>query len=171
MKLALPLLLVAACGDSVARPDAPQTALEIGTVSNDSASFLPMAGDQTLVAGAQGGFHVWLTYRVAGVRPGETRVIRTVRRVADDRLILFTDGVQDIGAAGPDGWWQLPAALPSFMCPAPIGVKVNDSLVQFDVKLVDPESMATLAEGTAEATPRCPEGAQMAHCVDICDGS
>jgi hypothetical protein len=172
-RTALALLVLAACGDpGIAVPDAPPSAaLAIGTVDNDAASFLPMAGDQTLVAGAQGGFHVWLTYRVSGVRPGETRVLRTVRRVSDNRLILMADGVQDIGAPGPDGFWQLPAPLPSFMCPAPIGVQVNDELVRFDVTLVDPTTKEVLAEGTAEATPRCPDGAQQAHCLDICNQS
>ncbi len=165
------VLALAACGADPAVPgDAATAAIVLGTVASDGTGFEPMTGDQPLIPGAQGGFHVWLKYRVAGIAPGTVRVVRTVRRVADGRLILMTDGAQDIGAAGTDGWWELPAPVPSFMCPAPLGVRVNDELVRFDVTLVDPTSGATLVEGTADATPRCPaDGDQAAHCLAICD--
>ena len=175
MTKALLLLALAACGDPVAPPavDAPPARVVVGTVDASKQGFVPMAGDQTLVAGAQGGFHVWLKYRVVGLQARTVRVLRTVRRVADDRLILKTDDIVDLGAPGADGYWELPAPVPSFMCPAPLGVQVNDQPVRFEVQLVDPDSSATLADGTAGATPRCPtaDATQHAFCVSICSGS
>lgn len=169
---ALPVLLALACGDAEL-PDTPDAAppavtLTLGTVDASGAGFFPLAGDQPLVPGAQGGFHVWLKFRVVGLPPSTVRVQRTARRVRDNALILRTEGVQDMGM-GADPW-ELPAALPSFMCPTPIGVNVRNEAVRFTVTLVDVQNGATLAEGAAEATPRCPEDAQKAFCERICSG-
>ena len=68
--------------------------------------------------------------------------------------------------------YELPDAVPSFMCPTPIGVAVRDETVRFDVKLLDAETEEVLVETTAEATPRCPpEGdPQRTYCLQICSG-
>jgi hypothetical protein len=172
MRAALAALVLCACDAPPPAPDAGVGELVIGTVDASKQGFLPMIGDQTLVAGAQGGFHIWLKYRVSGVAAGPVRVLRTVRRISDGRLILKTDDLVTIGPLDADGGWELPAPLPSFMCPTPIGVQVYDQPVRFDVTVTDVKSGATLADGTADATPRCPtaDPAQLAFCLKICAG-
>jgi hypothetical protein len=171
--LLIPLvLLVGALG--ACSPAAPQHPIGtgsvlIGTPAADGTGFLPLQGDQPLVPGAQGGFHVWLSYRVQGMSPGQVTVKRTVRRVSDNRLLLTTSGVQQVGEAGPDGYWELPAPIPSFMCPTPLGVKVEDQPAVFDLVILD-ASGTVLGEGNAEATPRCPTDGQAAFCQRICNG-
>src|SRR5262245_52842378 len=90
----------------------------LGTSAIDGSGFFPLTGDQPLVPGAQGGFHVWVKYRVEGMTPGKVKVTRTARRVSDNRLLLTAQPTtQEIGPAGPDGYWELPDPLPSFLCP------------------------------------------------------
>ena len=127
--------------------------------------------DATLVPGAQGGFHVWLKYRVAGMAPEKVKVHRESHRVSDDALVLRTDGTQDVGAPAPgnDGWWELPQALPSFMCPTPIGINVIDERIVFEVTLSTMDDQP-LAKSSAEATVHCPDGTQAPFCAKICSG-
>jgi hypothetical protein len=150
-------------------PPPPTATVTLGGTALDGSGFVPLAGDQTLVAGAQGGFHVWLKYRVAGMAPGNVHVHREVHRVSDHALILLTDGTQAIGEAAPDGFWELPTALPSFMCPTPIGISVIDEQVVFDVTLRGDDG-APLGEGSAEATVHCPTGDEAPFCAKICSG-
>lgn len=142
----------------------------LGTTALDGTGFQPLTGDQTLVAGAQGGFHVWLKYRVFGMAPGKVEIKRTVRRISDDKLILLTSGVQEVGEPSTDGYWELPTALPSFMCPTPIGVQVENEPVTFDVVISTEDGKTVLGEGTAQATPRCPSGDEQTFCEKICNG-
>jgi hypothetical protein len=167
--LLMPVLLtLGACGPATPSPPG-MGSIELGTTALDGTGFDPLVGDQPLVPGAQGGFHVWLKYRVGGMSPGKVTVYRTVRRVSDDKLILRAEGAVELGEPGDDGMWELPAALPSFMCPTPIGVQVEDEPVVFDVQVKDAGG-TLLGEGTAEATPRCPTDAQADFCHRICDG-
>jgi hypothetical protein len=164
----LSVLLAAGCGAEPPSPLPPgDVEISLGTV-DEGAGFLALAGDQPLVPGAQGGFHVWLTYRVQGHQPGAVRVRRTARRVSDGRLILLTEGMVDLGPAGEGGFWELPAPLPSFMCPSPLGVRVFDELVRFEVELLD--AGEPMASGSAEAVPRCPDDEHLEFCLRICSG-
>jgi hypothetical protein len=166
--------VVAGCGGGsvMKQPPPSDGMLLLGTAAaSDGSGYVPLAGDQTLVPGAQGGFHVWLKYRVAGMAPEEVHVHRESRRASDNALVLLTDGTQDIGTPGPDddGWWELPTALPSFMCPTPIGISVIDELIVFDVTLSTSDG-APLAHSSASATVHCPDGAQADFCAKICSG-
>jgi hypothetical protein len=163
--LALSLLLA---GCSAAPPGSVQ--LAIGTTNADGSGFLPLDGDQPLVAGAQGGFHVWLTYRVQGMAPATIVVQRTARRVSDDKLVMKTQDDVEIDAPAADGWWSLPSPVRSFMCPTPIGVQIADEPIRFEVELDLPDG--TTVTGDAEATPRCPvpTDGQYQHCEQICNG-
>lgn len=173
----LPLLLVvaAACAADAAdagaedapRPDAGGVELVLGTTAADGSGFFPLTGDQTLVAGAQGGFHVWLKVRVSHAS-GALALHRTARRVSDAKLILDTQGALQVDAVA-GGTWEQPSAIPSFMCPTPIGVAVRDQAVRLEATLLDSVG-ATLAAASAEFTPRCPDGAELQHCLDICSG-
>jgi hypothetical protein len=101
--------------------------------------------------------------------PGTVHVHREVHRVSDQALILLTDGTQAIGEPSPDGFWELPMALPSFMCPTPIGISVIDQQVSFDLTLRADDG-TTLGHGTAEATVHCPSGDEAPFCAKICSG-
>ncbi|MGZ3405237.1 MAG: hypothetical protein ACXVAN_02255 [Polyangia bacterium] len=162
-------LLVAGCGGGTHPPPGDAMLALGGAAASDGSGFVPLGGDQTLVPGAQGGFHVWLKYRVAGMAPEKVHVHRETRRVSDDALVLLADGTQDVGAADADGWWELPAALPSFMCPTPIGISVIDERMVFDVTLTTLDG-APLAKSSAEATVHCPTDDQAAFCAHICSG-
>jgi hypothetical protein len=170
--LLIPVLafLAVGCGGGPVQTMPPgMGSITLGTTALDGSGFVPLEGDQPLVPGAQGGFHIWLKYRVKGMAPGKVMVKRPARRVSDDRLLLTTMGAQEVGEASADGTWELPNAIPSFMCPAPLGVKVFDEPVVFDV-VITTEDGTVLGEGTAEATPRCEPGAQQPFCEKICTG-
>jgi len=157
------------CGGGPMQPPPGDATLALGSAAADGTGFVELGGDATLVPGAQGGFHVWLKYRIEGMAPEKVHVHRESRRVSDDALVLLADGTQDVGAPGDDGWWQLPTALPSFMCPTPIGINVIDQRIVFDVTLTTVDG-APLAHSSAEATVHCPDGTQAAFCAKICSG-
>jgi hypothetical protein len=162
--------LVAGCGGGGTKPPPGNAMLALGgATAVDGSGYVALGGDQTLVPGAQGGFHVWLKYRVAGMAPEKVHVHRETHRVSDNALVLLADGTQEVGAADADGWWELPTALPSFMCPTPIGISVIDQRIVFDVTLTTIDG-APLAESTAEVTVHCPTGDQAAFCANICSG-
>ena len=157
------------CGGGPMQPPPGDATLALGSAAADGTGFVELGGDATLVPGAQGGFHVWLKYRIEGMAPEKVHVHRESRRVSDDALVLLADGTQDVGAPGDDGWWQLPTALPSFMCPTPIGINVIDQRIVFDVTLTTVDG-APLAHSSAEATVHCPAGEQNGFCLKICSG-
>jgi len=157
------------CGGGPMQPPPGDATLALGSAAADGTGFVELGGDATLVPGAQGGFHVWLKYRIEGMAPEKVHVHRESRRVSDDALVLLADGTQDVGAPGDDGWWQLPTALPSFMCPTPIGINVIDQRIVFDVTLTTVDG-APLAKQSAEATVHCPAGEQNGFCLKICSG-
>jgi hypothetical protein len=151
------------------QPPPGDAMLALGTAATDGSGFVALGGDATLVPGAQGGFHIWIKYRISDMAPETVKVHRESRRVSDDALVLLTDGTIDVGAAGSDGWWELPAAQPSFMCPTPIGIDVIDQRIVFDVTMTA-EDGSPLAKASAEATVHCPDGDQAAFCAKICSG-
>lgn len=167
---ALALALVATlagCGGAQSPPGS--ATLLLGGAASDGSGFVALSGDQTLVPGAQGGFHVWLKYRVAGMAPATVHVHRESHRVSDDALVLRADGTQAVGNVAAEGFWELPAALPSFMCPTPLGISVIDQRIVFDVTLTGDDGK-TIAKSSAEATVHCPGGDQAAFCAHICSG-
>ena len=168
LALTIGSLSTAGCGGAgSARVDAVE--LTLGTAAHDGSGFLPLSGDQTLVEGAQGGFHIWIKYRIAGMGADRLLIDRTARRASDARLILdVPEALIDVGAPSADGYWEIPSALPSFMCPAPIGVSVIDQPIDFDVVLKD-QAGTELAHATATATPHCPSDAET-FCQQICSG-
>jgi hypothetical protein len=141
----------------------------LGGANPDGTGFVELSGDVQLIPGSQGGFHVWLKFRVEGMGPSRVHLRRTARRASDGRLLLTAENDEEIGAPGPQGYWELPNPIPSFMCPSPIGTRVMDEAVNFLVEVTD-ENGAPLGSASAQATPRCPAGAQADFCARICSG-
>src|SRR5262249_45212938 len=76
-------------------PEPPHTnaVLELGGVDAMGQWVALIDGqDVTLVEGAQGGFHVWLKYRVTEMGSGNQHLERTAHRAEDGQLVLRTDG-------------------------------------------------------------------------------
>jgi hypothetical protein len=156
------------CGGQTT-PEGPVSLLVGGTEASGD-GFTPLTGDVTLVPGAQGGFHVWLKYRVTGMPAGPMRVRHSATRAEDGRPVLVGQSRPvDIGAAGPDGAWEAPKAAPAFMCPAPIGTPIDGTRIRFRVELLDAND-SPVVSGDAEATPHCPDGDQATFCAHICSG-
>ena len=161
-------LALGGCEGAPPEPPHP-AAISLGTATLDGSGYAPLAGDVTLVEGAQGGFHVWLKFRVQGMTPASVTAKHTARRKSDGALVSQGMRILDVGAASGEGWWETPLAAPTFLCPTPVGIAIRDQTLIFRVELRD-ETGALLGEGETEATPRCPEGSQASFCSSICSG-
>lgn len=181
MRAAAALAVLAACGDGGAPPlyqvdgsvDAfvsGDVALEAGVAMRDGTGFVAVedGDDAALVSGAQGGFHVWTALRVSGAT-GPLVVVRSARRAEDQALILReTAFTVEVGDEALTSVWQSPVALPSFMCPAPIGIAIQDQPIEITVDLRS-KGDALLARDVMRVVPRCPE-VDLDFCVSICNG-
>lgn len=139
----------------------------VGSAPEAGTGFEAMPGAATLRPGSQGGFHVWVSYRVKG-GAGPYKADHTVRRASDGKLLSRGERRLELGAAGDDGWRQSEAATPAFLCPTPLGVSAIDVDAVFEVTL--------FAEGVAVAKQQvktrleCPTDDQAAFCRQICMG-
>src|SRR5688572_22592811 len=159
--------LAAACGADEAPVETPAE-LQVGTADRDGTGFHDVAegADAELVAGAQGGFHVWVNVRVQGAA-GVLGLSREARRVEDEQLVLRAlEQPLEVPGDAMTAWWESPRAVPSFMCPTPIGVGVVDRAIRIEVLLLD-DADAVLGIDTVTVTPRCPIGQNEAWCRDI----
>ena len=90
---------VAACGGVPPEmmPPPGERPLVLGSASADG-SFLPLVDGQDvpLVEGAQGGFHVWMKFRLSGDQPMHVAVSRIARRHDNRDLVLRATGTFDI---------------------------------------------------------------------------
>jgi hypothetical protein len=141
----------------------------VGGANADMSGFVTLDGDVMLVPGGQGGFHVWVKYRVTGAGAERVNIAYTARRVSDSRLILTNKISAELGAPGSEGYWESPVPIPAFMCPSPLGITVQDQPMVFDFQVRD-DADGVRGAATATFTPHCPEGDQAAHCVAICNG-
>jgi hypothetical protein len=155
----------------------PAAELVLGGASPDGTGFVPVhdGDDATLIGGAQGGFHVWTGLRVRGAS-GQLRLERQARRVDDDALVLRAStvvlDVPELGGA----WWERPDgtevnALPSFMCPTPIGIRVRDEPLRIRAQLLS-DDQVLLGEDEIVLVPRCPvdDAGEAEFCAAICSG-
>ena len=120
--------------------------------------------DVTLVAGAQGGFHVWLRYRVDGLAAGTQRLERTAHRVSDGQLVLRSTGEVTV-QPGSDGAFEPADPIPMFMCPSPIGLSVIDQPIVFRIAFPDEQLARELT-----LVPHCPTDGSRDFCMRICTG-
>lgn len=182
MKRALAILaLLPACGagsdpggpDAGGAPDAggePSGELRLGGAEDSGIGFVELAdgADAPLIAGAQGGYHVWTGLQARGMK-GELRIEREARRVADGVLVLSVP-VREllVPDEAMEEWWQEPDAWPNFMCPSPIGIQVHDQEIEFAVE-VRTEDGALVGEDHITLVPRCPAG-DLENCHERCSG-
>jgi hypothetical protein len=169
-------VLAIGCGGGVTPPPPLPDAsspypveVTLGGANTDSSGFTTLAGDITMVPGGQGGFHVWVKYRVTGAGAETVLINYNARRVSDGRLILKNNISAALGAPGGEGYWESPVPIPAFMCPSPIAVVVQDQPLVFQLEVRDTNG-ALRGGATAMFTPLCPTDNQAAHCVAICNG-
>lgn len=169
------VLALSGCGGTPLSPGpdlapAPEpVAIEVGAPADGGIAPLVDGQDVTLVEGAQGGFHVWLAYRVRGVAAGSTiELDREAFRVPDGTVVLRFDGEADVGAPDADGWYTAPAPIPMFMCPTPIGVSIVGVPIRYELQVVD-QARRQLGLATVTLVPRCPAD-QQDFCTRICTG-
>ena len=166
-------LLLLACSTE-GLPDEPDPVfdakLQIGLAASGSEGFVSVedGSEATLQRGAQGGFHVWTAPRFQGAM-GTVYLDRQARRAEDDVLVLRAARlVIDIPEDAMNSWWHQDEAIPSFMCPTPIGVQVFDTAIDFSFELRS-EDEELLATDTITLVPRCPDDA-LEFCHSICGG-
>ena len=132
--------------------------LTLGHVENGAFARYQANEDVTLVAGAQGGFHVWLAFQMAPSLTGDATLERTAHRRADDQLILRTKGEIALDSS---------EALPMFMCPAPVGISVIDQPIDYQLHFSN--DSGELTSGSITLVPHCPSD-QLEFCQRICNG-
>ena len=113
-----------------------------------------------------------MKYRVAGLPAGHYQVTRNAHRDSDGKIVLrILPETLDLGSGGADGYWEAPAAVPMFMCPSPIGVRITDQVIRYQIDILR-DNGSTAATGTVRMVPRCPDLPQDKHdfCERICTG-
>lgn len=178
-------LVLAACQPPSTMPPLPGK-LELGTIDprrfGDNRWVALAEGEEVeLASGAQGGFHVWVKYRITGLG-GRVRVNRIAERIGSDgtrqRVLTAPSTVIDLGTLAAEGvtYWESADPIPSFMCPTPIGVSVLDAPIQLDVSVESAEPVgapgAALARATVTLRPHCPPLGDTTRdfCLQICQG-
>ena len=126
-------------------------------------------GGVLLSPGAQGGFHVWTAPRFKGAM-GTLYLDRQARRVEDGLLVLRASRmVLEVPEDALESWWREEQAIPSFMCPPPLGVQIYDSQIEFTFEMRN-EDEELLASDSLILTPRCPQGDEGLFCRSTCEG-
>jgi hypothetical protein len=148
------LILLVACGGTPA-PAPPAATLEL--VDNGGASYHD-GQDVTLVAGAQGGYHVWLGYRMTPPPMGELQLERLAYRVSDGELVLRFDTTIDESSM---------PLVPMFMCPVPVGLPILDRPIDYELRFSDDKNQ--IARGQVTLVPHCPSDS-LEICQRICSG-
>ena len=156
--------LALGCGAVAPTP----ASVTVQSAAADGMTSEPLTGSSTLTAGAQGGFHVWVSLRLKGVKPGPVRVKHTIRRAQDGVLFSTAERTLEVGPAAADGTWEALPAWPAFMCPSPVGLNVIGvpTVIKLEVTTMDG---APIASGASNTTFACP-AAQSDFCVRICSG-
>lgn len=145
--------------------------MQIGVARAEGVGFLEVndGSDAILASGSQGGFHVWTAPRFSGAA-GTVYLDRQARRVEDGALVLRAARlVIDIPEDAMTDWWHQEQALPSFMCPTPVGIAVFDTEIEFSFELRN-EDEEILATDSIVLIPRCGEGEDGEWCRRICSG-
>lgn len=150
-------------------PDLPAS-MVVGTGANGSEGFLAVEDgeDAILARGGQGGFHLWTNPKIRGAE-GTVYLDREARLVSDGTLVLR--GIRlviDLPEETMGDWWHPEQAVPSFMCPTPIGVTVYDQEIEFVFRMLS-EDEELLAEDRLRVVARCDES-DLEFCHEVCGG-
>jgi hypothetical protein len=136
--------------------DAGPAELEIG---RGETIFAPIEKDQALpyVRGSQGGFHVWISFRVRGLDPERVLIAVTTKVEGHDDLELERRGRQnfvaldeeDAGAAGTYEYTGWPAQIRD--APKHVGerVDIHVHLQDVDARIVNGDTTATWITGVS----------------------
>lgn len=92
---------------------------DMGTGSPEEPLFepLPADGSADLFPGPQGGYHVYMQVRARGLCPNRVVYTRKLREPGETVVIRSqTEKVPMVD--GGDGFWVLPRAQPTFVCPS-----------------------------------------------------
>jgi hypothetical protein len=143
------VILLMACAAS---PPPPMEAL-VSLVDAGGAPYRD-GQDVTLVAGAQGGYHVWLGWRMTPPPDGELQMERLAHRVSDGALVLRYDTTID---------QESMPLVPMFMCPVPVGLPILDQPIEYEL------DFSNHARGAITLVPHCPEDS-IDICQRICSG-
>lgn len=167
------------CGE-IAPPPPPMTlSLQLGTIDmrlHGDARWVDFTEDKPaeLAPGAQGGFHVWVLYRIGqNDRARKVRIERIADRLAGDgsrQRVLTTSNTLELPN---ETAYESPLPIPSFMCPTPIGVNILDAPLELLVRISESDDAATLlAEKRVRLQPICPPVGddQRDFCLRICTG-
>jgi len=144
--------------------------LVLAGTEDDGAGFLELAdgSDATLIAGAQGGYHVWTKLR-ARLMEGNLRVFHEARRVSDGVLVLrLPEQELIVPHEAMEDWWEEPNPTANFMCPTPIGIQVYDQEIEYTVQVMTVDGVL-VGEDSITRVPRCPAGDEQ-NCHDRCSG-
>ncbi|HEX2551855.1 MAG TPA: hypothetical protein VHK64_09710 [Nocardioidaceae bacterium] len=165
-RAALAVVLLAGCGKG--HVDPPACELALGTALQSGTGFVEMPLETEMTPGGQGGFHVWLAYRIKNAPEGSLKASHEVRRESDGKLLSRGDRKLEVTGYDDDGWWTSDTATPAFLCPTPLGVTVIDLPATIDVTLSDADGN-TLATQRVSTKLVCP-AAQLDSCQRICTG-
>lgn len=165
-------LLACTSGVDEGGPEEPLIAdMEIGVAVEGSEGFAQVEDgeDAQLASGGQGGFHVWTAPRLKGAM-GTLYLDRLARRVDDGVLVLRASRlVIDVPEDAMESWWRDEQAIPSFMCPPPLGIQIYDAPIEFTFELRN-EDEELIATDKMIVTPRCAAGEAGVFCRSTCAG-
>ncbi|MEM1416181.1 MAG: hypothetical protein AAGH15_14840 [Myxococcota bacterium] len=152
MRRLLPLLLLAlACGE-----DVPQAAaLEVGTGSWRFEA-LEDGQEVELIRGAQGGWHVWVSFRVRGVDMDPVPVTLSMQPADEGREPYVTDVALRFDPEDREGWrktvgWT--GILPDPACVVGELLRIEASLAMPDGELLRSERDVLVRGGTYPPGP------------------
>ena len=147
--------------------------LELGTGLEEGVEYLSLAdGAQVpLMFGQQQGFHVWVHLRMNGVCGNGLRIERLATAKESGRILLSSMEILNVvpavdGVAAAAGWLQLPASLPTFLCPPVMGEPIIGKPIDLRVRIQD--ELGRSAETQKTVYPFCPEGPSRSVCLSTC---
>ncbi|MBX3272526.1 MAG: hypothetical protein KF729_19865 [Sandaracinaceae bacterium] len=154
------LALAVGCADPCADLDAP--ALALGSSDAAATRFEPFedGAPLPLVAGPQGGMHVWLSLRLTGLCMEHVRVERRIVDDATEEIVELQRGpLRFVEGDAPDTWVTA-GAIPMILCPTTRSV-VGERF-RFAVRAED--SLGRSAVSMRPFVAACVEGA-----CELCD--
>lgn len=159
------LALLAGCGSDPCASITEAAQIEVGGADAAGATFEPFSdgSERSLIAGPQGGYHVWLHARVRGICPASARIERRVIDEATGDLLLFSSSGAGLVETATEGEHELDGAVPMQLCPPVIVPPVGRAL-RFYARITDGSGRS--AEAMRSFMAACPAGDL--RCADVC---